>query len=266
MSRSRHARDMDKNMRYFHNLASARRRNNRIDTLVINERLIKNQVRIIKIAVKEFYKGLYHQERSPIVGFRDGLVERISEEDAFALEMLPSPEKVREAVWNCESFKKAPESDSYSMNFIKKCWNEIGSEFTAIVLGFFQSSTLPPDANVTWVALAPKFTVLINGSLSKPFKMERGLRQGDPLSPFLFVLVVDVLHRMIGEVVRNDRISSLLVGRDHIELPHLQFVDDTILFCPPEEEIIKNYRRLLHCFELMSGVAGGNGLGGYIKL
>ncbi|XP_057733897.1 uncharacterized protein LOC130949089 [Arachis stenosperma] len=66
--------------------------------------------------------------------------------------------------------------------------------------------------------------------------MERGLRQGDPLSPFLFVLVVDVLHRMLEEVVRNRRLSPLLVGRDHIELSHLQFADDTILFCPQEEE------------------------------
>ncbi|XP_016199799.1 uncharacterized protein LOC107640815 [Arachis ipaensis] len=97
MSRSRHVRDMDKNTRYFHNLASARRRNNRIDSLLINGRLVRNQARI-KIAIREFYKGLYHQERSPMVGFRDGLVKRISEEDALALERPPSPEEVKEAV------------------------------------------------------------------------------------------------------------------------------------------------------------------------
>ncbi|XP_057745696.1 uncharacterized protein LOC130963611 [Arachis stenosperma] len=85
--------------------------------------------------------------------------------------------------------------------------------------------------------------------------MERGLRQGDPLSPFLSVLAVDVLHRMIREAVRNGRICPLLVGRDHIELSHLQFADDTILFCPPEEETIRNYKRLLRCFELMSGLS-----------
>ena len=98
-------------------------------------------------------------------------------------------------------------------------------------------------------------SILINSFPSKPFKMERGLRQGDLLSPFLFVLVVDVLHRMVGEAIRNDRISPLLVGRDHIELLHLQFADDTVLFCPPEEETIKNYKRLLRCFELMSGLS-----------
>ncbi|XP_025685613.1 uncharacterized protein [Arachis hypogaea] len=77
----------------------------------------------------------------------------------------------------------------------------------------------------TWVkecVTTASMSVLINGSPSKPFKMERGLRQGDPLSPFLFVLVVDILHRMVGEA---------------------------------ETEILVNYKRLLCCFELMSGLS-----------
>ncbi|XP_057759999.1 uncharacterized protein LOC130980324 [Arachis stenosperma] len=98
-------------------------------------------------------------------------------------------------------------------------------------------------------------SLLINGSPSKSFKMERGLRQGDPLSLFLFVLVVEVLHRMIEEAVRHGRISPLLVGKDNIELSHLQFADDIILFCPPEEETICNYKWLLQCFEMMSGLS-----------
>nr|XP_025674239.1 uncharacterized protein LOC112774162 [Arachis hypogaea] len=98
-------------------------------------------------------------------------------------------------------------------------------------------------------------SIMVNGSPSKPFKMERGLRQGDSLSPFLFVLVVDVLSRMIGEAVRNGRISPLLVGRDNIELSHLQFADDTILLCPPDEETVRNYKRLLRCFEMMSSLS-----------
>ncbi|XP_025661329.1 uncharacterized protein [Arachis hypogaea] len=101
MSRSQHVKDMDKNTRYFHQIASSRRRNNRIDALVINGRLVRNSARI-KIAIREFYKHLYHQEKSPRVGFRDGLVAMISEEDSVALEVLPSVEEIREAVWDCE--------------------------------------------------------------------------------------------------------------------------------------------------------------------
>ncbi|XP_016164561.1 uncharacterized protein LOC107607088 [Arachis ipaensis] len=110
----------------------------------------------------------------------------------------------------------------------------------------------------TWVkkcVTTASMSILINGSPTKPFKMERGLRQGDPLSPFLFVLVVDVLHRMVGEAVRNSRISPLLVRRDNIKLSHLQFADDTILFCPQKTERLVNYKRLLRCFELMSGLS-----------
>nr|XP_025670267.1 uncharacterized protein LOC112770058 [Arachis hypogaea] len=95
MSRSKHAKDMDKNTRYFHQIASSRRRNNRIDALVINERLIRNSARI-KIAIREFYRQFYHQEKYARVGFRDGLVARISEEVAMALEVLPSAEEIRE--------------------------------------------------------------------------------------------------------------------------------------------------------------------------
>ncbi|XP_016173340.1 uncharacterized protein LOC107615829 [Arachis ipaensis] len=73
MSRSRHAKEMDKNTRYFHNLASARRRTNRIDALRIHGRLVWNPSRI-KIAIREFYKELYHQEKSPNIGFRERLV------------------------------------------------------------------------------------------------------------------------------------------------------------------------------------------------
>ncbi|XP_057746700.1 uncharacterized protein LOC130965964 [Arachis stenosperma] len=79
--------------------------------------------------------------RSPVVGFRDGLVNRIDEEESVALERMPTTEEVREAVWDCES-SMAPESD----------------EFTSVVLKFFRSLRLPSDSNITWVALAPKFT------------------------------------------------------------------------------------------------------------
>ncbi|XP_025625197.1 uncharacterized protein [Arachis hypogaea] len=119
MCRSRQVKDMDRNTRYFHHLASARRMNNQIDSLMVNGRLVRNQARI-KLAIREFYKDLYHQERSPLLGIRDGLVERIDEDECATLEALPSAEEIREAVWDCES-SKAPSCDGYNMNFIKRC-------------------------------------------------------------------------------------------------------------------------------------------------
>ncbi|XP_016172344.1 uncharacterized protein LOC107614716 [Arachis ipaensis] len=61
MSRSRQAKEMDMNTRYFHNIAPARRRNNRIESLVINGMLVRNHARI-KVSIRDFYRNLYHQE------------------------------------------------------------------------------------------------------------------------------------------------------------------------------------------------------------
>ncbi|XP_072058042.1 uncharacterized protein [Arachis hypogaea] len=65
------------------------------------------------------------EEVSPNVGFRDGLVIQKDVEEAAELELMPSVKEIKEAVWNCES-TKAPGSDGYNMNFIKKCWEEVG--------------------------------------------------------------------------------------------------------------------------------------------
>ncbi|XP_015953981.1 uncharacterized protein LOC107478353 [Arachis duranensis] len=113
MSRSRHANKMDRNTRYFHNIL-ARRGNNRIEYLVIHGRLVRNQARI-KVAIRDFYKWLYHQEASPSVTFRDGLVNRLAREEVEVLEVIPSVEEVKEAVWDCES-SKTPGSDRYNKN------------------------------------------------------------------------------------------------------------------------------------------------------
>ncbi|XP_072072058.1 uncharacterized protein [Arachis hypogaea] len=96
------------------------------------------------------------KDNSPMMSFRDGLVCRIEQEDSVNLEVLPTAEEIREDVWDCES-SKAPRCDGYKMNFVQRCWGEIGPEFTAAVIGFFQTSRLPTDSNITWVALAPKF-------------------------------------------------------------------------------------------------------------
>ncbi|KAL4337785.1 hypothetical protein AHAS_Ahas12G0144900 [Arachis hypogaea] len=97
-------------------------------------------------------------------------------------------------------------------------------------------------------------SIIINGSPPDPFPMKRGLRQSDPISPFLFILVAEVLNRMLELAKEKGFIKGLEVGKDKIPLSRLQFVNDTILFYSPDKGTLRNHRRFLACFGIMSGL------------
>jgi hypothetical protein len=86
------------------------------------------------------------------------------------------------------------------------------------------------------------------------FQSGKGLRQGDPLSPILFNLVVDVLSRMLQKATNRGLMKGL--GNELIEggVISLQYADDTILLIENNESYARNLKWILTCFELMSGM------------
>lgn len=97
-------------------------------------------------------------------------------------------------------------------------------------------------------------SVLLNGSPLVPFKLERGLRQGDPLSPFLFVLAAEVLNLMIKKATSLNKWSGIPICKSGPILTHLQFADDTIIFSLPDLEALGNIQKTLILFQLTSGL------------
>lgn len=83
------------------------------------------------------------------------------------------------------------------------------------------------------------FVVIVNGKPHEWFQAVRGLRQGQPLSPFLFTMV-DVLSRVLTRPVERDRMRGLIVSVERIEVSHLQFVDDTVGFLQDDDRSIRN--------------------------
>ncbi|XP_071687047.1 uncharacterized protein [Rutidosis leptorrhynchoides] len=73
-------------------------------------------------------------------------------------------------------------------------------------------------------------SILVNGSPTSEFKLERGVRQDDPLSPFLFIIAAEGLNWLTKAAVRSNLFSGVEVGRDNIPISHLQYADDTIFF------------------------------------
>ncbi|RVX06252.1 Transposon TX1 uncharacterized 149 kDa protein [Vitis vinifera] len=86
------------------------------------------------------------------------------------------------------------------------------------------------------------FAILVNGNAKGWVKASRGLRQGDPLSPFLFTLVADVLSRLMIRAEETRITEDFLVGRDRTRVSLLQFADDTIFFSKPLWTFFKTSR------------------------
>ena len=70
----------------------------------------------------------------------------------------------------------------------------------------------------------------MNGELSEEFSPSRGLRQGNPLSPFMFLFVVDGLSRLLKNVVNKGELRELKIARSARGISHLLFADDITLF------------------------------------
>ena len=101
------------------------------------------------------------------------------------------------------------------------------------------------------------FFVLVNGTSKGFFKSSRGLRQGDPLSPLLFVFMMEAFSKMIAGAVAGGFLSGFSVGEatsGSINISHLLFADDTLIFYDAKQEQIRALRAFLLCFEAVSGL------------
>ncbi|XP_042939495.1 uncharacterized protein LOC122274525 [Carya illinoinensis] len=87
-----------------------------------------------------------------------------------------------------------------------------------------------------WVALIMEcvstvsYAILTNGSPGEKFKPTRGLRQGDPLSPYLFLLCAEGLSAMLQSAEETRELKGVAVARGGTKVTHLLFADDCIIF------------------------------------
>ncbi|WMV24691.1 hypothetical protein MTR67_018076 [Solanum verrucosum] len=111
-----------------------------------------------------------------------------------------------------------------------------------------------------WIEVCIKtvrFSIPVNGEPVDFFASERGLRQGDPLLPFLFILAMEGFDSMMRIATQNRWIKSFQIG-DRIgngkEISHLLYADDTTILCEPEAEQLNYIRLILILFEAVSGL------------
>jgi hypothetical protein len=99
------------------------------------------------------------------------------------------------------------------------------------------------------------FSILVNGVPSKPFSPSRGIRQGDPLSPFLFILLAEGLGRYIKASVIEGSLKGLPLHNLQPAPSHSQFVDDTLLMNSPTAQEAQKLNSILADFTEASGMS-----------
>ncbi|XP_059445313.1 uncharacterized protein LOC132177112 [Corylus avellana] len=110
---------------------------------------------------------------------------------------------------------------------------------------------------IEWCIKTVRFSILVNGSPKGFFNSSRGIRQGDPLSPLLFVLVMEALSKMVNATVDQGLLTGFSVGNrvlSELMVSHSLFADDTLIFCEDSIEQIRYVRLILLCFEAVSGL------------
>ncbi|XP_074301590.1 uncharacterized protein LOC141632991 [Silene latifolia] len=97
------------------------------------------------------------------------------------------------------------------------------------------------------------FSVIINGTLSREFRPLRGLQQGDPLSPYLFILYVEALSNLMRRVVEDGVLHGVRVSVGAPFVSHLLFAGNSIFFSKATEVEANGISNILRRYESASG-------------
>ena len=109
---------------------------------------------------------------------------------------------------------------------------------------------------ISWIMAAVKlvhYSVLINGTPHGNIAPTRGIRQGDPLSPYLFILYGDILSHLIKGRASSGEIRGVRLGNGVPPITHLQFADDSLFFCQANAKNCQALKDVFDVYEYYSG-------------
>jgi hypothetical protein len=96
-------------------------------------------------------------------------------------------------------------------------------------------------------------SILVNGSPTEEINIQRRLKQGDPLAPFLLLLVVDGLSAAVTTTEERNLFRGFKVGSTRMSVSHLQYADDTLFLGEATVANIWSIKAILRGFVLASG-------------
>ncbi|XP_074315696.1 uncharacterized protein LOC141651903 [Silene latifolia] len=108
--------------------------------------------------------------------------------------------------------------------------------------------------NIIWECISTvTYNIIINGEPSTSFRPSCGLRQGDPLSPYLFIMCMEILSCQLRAAEKATTLPGLKISRYAPPITHLFYADDAFICCKATPVSFETLRDLFRCFELASG-------------
>ena len=181
----------------------------------------------------------------------EGLIDPTQSAFIKGRSILDGVAAVEEAIYNCK--KRNKEGIMIKLDFEKAFdmvrWDALTNLLQARGFGSTWIGW------VTSIATSARMAFLVNGTPTGYLQCAKGLRQGDPLSPLLFILLTDGLSRMLRLAHDRRFINGLTLDRRHnLSILNLQYADDTILFSEVDMEGLAALKVIILLFEGISGM------------
>uniref|UniRef100_A0A5B7AER2 Reverse transcriptase domain-containing protein n=1 Tax=Davidia involucrata TaxID=16924 RepID=A0A5B7AER2_DAVIN len=136
---------------------------------------------------------------------------------------------------------------------------DMSKAYDRVEWGFLEAIMLKMGFHPQWVSLVMhcvstvSFSVLVNGDPRGCINPTRGLRQGDPLSPYLFILCAEAFSALPRKAEGENKIHGIAVARNAPKISHLFFADDSLLFAKAIEDQVLEISRIIELYGDASG-------------
>ena len=136
---------------------------------------------------------------------------------------------------------------------------DMSKAFDRVEWGFVEAVMEKLGFHEKWINLIMhcitivSYSMITNGVTHGCIVPSRGLRQGNPLSPYLFVLCVKGLSALINEAARNQALHGISISCGSPRVTHLLFADDSLLFCQANGQECRKLIKILVLYGEVSG-------------
>ncbi|KAF3645754.1 putative COP9 signalosome complex subunit 4-like [Capsicum annuum] len=241
----------DRNTDFFHRIANAHRSTNTIDKLKVRG-VILTKVEEVHEEIISYSKKLY----SELEDWRPHLDVRncpmIGEEENSLLMAPFGQQEILESIKACAG-DKAPGPDGFSMAFFSQCWETINTDLVAALQNFHKEEIFEKSINASFVVLIPKKVGAMELKDFRPISLIGGVYK------IIAKLMAERLKKVIHSLMAKERawIRGFQVGTratNNLEITHLQYADDTLVFCEAEKDQMLFLRVIFIIFEVVFGL------------